>query len=106
MGVGVFHGFCWRARADDGVRNSQDFVSPNFFASGGRSAAVYVRVFRPDPFVEFLVWFLVSFDRSISISLARSRSIVTSLAVFGRGVTRKPPPLGVRCLFLVFVDVA
>jgi hypothetical protein len=67
---------------------------------------VYVRVFRPDPFVEFLVWFLVSFDRSISISLARSRSIVTSLAVFGRGVTRKPPPLGARCLFLVFVDVA
>ena len=73
------YGFCWRARADDGVRNSQDFVSPNFFASGGRSAAVYVRVFRPDPFVEFLLCSLVSFGRSISIWLARSRSIVPSL---------------------------
>ena len=82
-------------------------MSPNFFTSGGRSAAVFVRIFRHDPFVEFLLCSLVSFGRSISIWLARSRSIggVFS-AVFGRGVTRKPPPLGVRCLFSGFVGVA
>ena len=82
-------------------------MSPNFFASGGRSAAVFVRVFRPGPFVEFLLCFLASFGRSLSIWLARSRSIggVFS-AVFGRGLTRKPPPLGVRCLFSGVVGVA
>ena len=53
-------------------------VSPNFFASGGRSAAVFVRI-RHDPFVEFLLCSLVSFGRSISIFLARSRSIRSSL---------------------------
>ena len=36
-------------------------VSPNFFASGGRSAAVFVRVFRHVPFVELLLCSLVSF---------------------------------------------
>ena len=36
-------------------------MSPNFFASGGRSAAVFVRVFRHPPFVEFLLCSLVSF---------------------------------------------
>ena len=89
-----------------GFRDSRDVVSPHF-ASGGRSAAVCVRVFRPDPFVEFLICSLVSFGRSILIWLARSRSIggVFS-AVFGRGVARKPPPLGARCLFSGFVSVA
>ena len=86
-----------------GFQNSRGFVSPNFFASGGRSAAVCLRVFRPDPFVEFLV---VSFGRSISIWLARSRSICVFSAVFGRAVGRKPPPLGVRCLIPGFVGVA
>ena len=51
------------------------YVSPNFFASGGRSAAVFVRIFRHDPFVEFLLCSLVSSGRSISTLLARLRSI-------------------------------
>ena len=55
------------------------------------------------PFVEFLV---VSFGRSISVWLARSRSIYVFSAVFGRAVERKPPPLGVRCLFPGFMGVA
>ena len=67
------------AAAGSGFRNSRGSVSANFFASGGRSAAVSVRVFRPDPFFEFLVCSLVSFGRSISIWLARSRSICSSL---------------------------
>ena len=67
------------AAAGSGFRNSRDFVSANFFASDDRSAAVSVRVFRPDPFVEFLVCSLVSFGRSISIWLAWSRSICSSL---------------------------
>ena len=89
-----------------GFQNSRDFVSPNFFASGGRSAAVRVRVFRPDPFVEIIICSLVSFARLISIWLARSRQICVFSAVFGRAVARKPPPLGVRCLFSGFVSVA
>ena len=67
------------AAAGSGFRNSRDFVSANLFASDGRPAAVSVRVFRPDPFVEFLVCSLVSFGRSISIWLAWSRSICSSL---------------------------
>ena len=62
-------------------------VSPNFFASGGRSAAAFVRIFRNGLFVEFRVCFLVSFGRWMSIWLARSTSIgAVFSAVFGRGV--------------------
>ena len=75
--------------------------------AGGRSTAVCVCVFfRPGPFVEFLVCSLVSFGCSISIWLARSRPICVFSAVFGRAVARKPPPLGVRCLFSGFVGLA
>ena len=80
--VGVDVGVCVctaAAAAGSGFRNSRDFVSANLFASDGRPAAVSVRVFRPDPFVEFLVCSLVSFGRSISIWLAWSRSICSSL---------------------------
>ena len=82
-------------------------ASPNFSAPGGRSAAVFVPIFRYGLFVEFRLCSLVSFGRWISVWLARSRSIggVFS-AVFRRGVTRKPPPLGVRCLLSGFVGVA
>ena len=50
-------------------------MSLNFFVSGGRSTAVFVRIFRHDPFVDFRLCSLVSFGRSVSIWLARSRSI-------------------------------
>ena len=47
--------------------------------------------------------FVWSFD----LDLARAVEVnLVFSAVFGRGVTRKPAPLGVRCLLLVFVDVA
>ena len=47
------------------------------------------------------------FVRSFDLDLARAVEVNRAFsAVFGRGVTRKPPPLGVRCLLLVFVDVA
>ena len=82
-------------------------ISLNFSASGARSAAVFVHVFRHEPFVEFLLCSLVSFGLSISIWLARSRSIGgVFFDVFGRDLTRKPPPLGVRCvLFSGFAGV-
>ena len=85
-------------------------ASPNFSAPGGRSAAVFVPIFRYGLFVEFRLCSLVSFGRWISIWLARSRSIggVFS-AVFDHGVAscvaRKPPPLGMRSLFSGFVGV-
>ena len=58
-------------------------VSPNFFASGGRSTAVFAHIFRHGPFVEFRLCSLVSFGRSISIcrfgSHGRGQSAVSSL---------------------------
>ena len=47
------------------------------------------------------------FVRSFDLDLARAVEVNRAFsAVVGRGVTRKPPPLGLRCLFSVFVDVA
>ena len=47
------------------------------------------------------------FLRSFDLDLARPVEVNRVFsAVFGRGVTRKPPPLGVRCLFSVFVGMA
>ena len=90
-----------------GFRNSQNFVclrTSSRLVVGPRLCAVFVRIFRHGLIVEFRLCSLVSFGRWMSIWLARSKSIggVFS-AVFGRAVTRKPPPLGVRCLFSEFV---
>ena len=46
------------------------FVSLNFFASGGQSAAVFVRVCQHGSFVESIPCSLVPFSRSISVWLA------------------------------------
>ena len=69
-----------------------------FFASGGRYVAVFVRVCRHGSFVESLLSFDLDLSRSILIWLAESRSIGGVLSALGRGVTRVPPPLAVRCL--------
>jgi hypothetical protein len=83
------------------------FWAPTFFASGGRYVAVFVRVCRHGSFVESLLSFDLDLSRSILIWLAESRSIGGVLSALGRGVTRVPPPLAVRCLvFSGFVGVA
>jgi hypothetical protein len=83
------------------------WASPTFFASGGRYVAVFVRVCRHGSFVESLLSFDLDLSRSILIWLAESRSIGGVLSALGRGVTRVPPPLAVRCLvFSGFVGVA
>ena len=82
-------------------------ASPTFFASGGRYVAVFVRVCRHGSFVESLLSFDLDLSRSILIWLAESRSIGGVLSALGRGVTRVPPPLAVRCLvFSGIVGVA
>ena len=83
------------------------WASPTFFASGGRYVAVFVRVCRHGSFVESLLSFDLDLSRSISISLAEPTSIGGVLSALGRGITRVPPPLAVRCLvFSGFVGVA
>ena len=60
-------GFCFSPKQDL-------CVSRNFFASGGQSAAVFVRVCQHDSFVKSIPCSLVPLSRSISIWLAKSRS--------------------------------
>ena len=59
-----------RAGALGFVGSRNRILSPNFFASGGQSAAVFVRVCQHDSFVKSIPCSLVPFSRSISIWLA------------------------------------
>ena len=98
---------CVECRALCGSPETGIWASWLFFASLGRPAALFVRVCRHGSFVESLLSFDLDLSRSILIWLAELRSIGGVLSALGRGVTRVPPPLAVRCLvFSGFVGVA